>query len=890
MKNTILKITAALTAAAMSTAALPVLAADDGYADREYVVSEFVQSVGRNNLNGSDYVLSTFDDADDIDEEYRSDFARAVTQGLVKGYEDKTLRPKENVKRIEALAILARCLDGKLDDEGEAKVFTDVPEWAKDDIDKLSAAGIVLGYGDGTLGANDSITVKQVKLLTDRSDEVFNTTDVGDSFYGYINNKKFRNIQLSQTSYIDSKHGAIVSSQASWSTLSDVNDRVVADENEIIKKLMNGELTYEDGSAEQRVHDMLLCLKDTSEPTDNDKATLSALRERILSAKTMDELIKTSSEIYSETGINPIVSIDTEFDPETNYTCPSLSFATNPTAGYMSFYPAAKKAGKPYYKNAIKEYLESCGISFSDTDYEKAIELQCDISDGKNYMSEILLTYALRTMLDSDFTMDEFDAQLEKLLDEHPEVDSQTYELKENNDLICDPDKTDEAYGVSISDILSDCGYTDCYKIIFTQPSSEKSVKAMFDNDNLNAVKINALLTLNESFQYTLSDEETAALSDLQMLEFLIPMYIDGDDLSKGTTEILDLLDTDETEQTEQADDTEAADADGTDDTEYDLSTISSLLPNDVALIYCKYYYDDETSLAIQEIMYEIWQAYVDRFEKNEWMSDATKEKAISKIQNMIAVIGYPDNYSFPVIVSPEDGGTYMSNLININLDTRNTYIKACSDREFTRTIMSISPDTVNACYLLQLNSMNITAAIASAPIYDKNASKAANLGAIGAIIGHEVGHAFDTSGSEYDEAGRKVNWWTDEDKAYYEKLTQNFVEYYKRFEVVDDVVQDSSITISENMADFAGLQCVMDIIGDDPDAQREALESYATVWARLGTEKYLTDSQLLQDVHSSNNVRVDAVVASLDCFYELYDIDEDDAMYVAPEDRLKLW
>ena len=91
-------------------------------------------------------------------------------------------------------------------------------------------------------------------------------------------------------------------------------------------------------------------------------------------------------------------------------------------------------------------------------------------------------------------------------------------------------------------------------------------------------------------------------------------------------------------------------------------------------------------------------------------------------------------------------------------------------------------------------------------------------------------------------------------------------------------------------MADFAGMQCVMDIIGDDKEAQKEALESYARVWARLGTEKYVTDSRLMNDVHSSNNVRVDATVASLDQFYELYDVKEGDPMYIAPEDRLKLW
>ena len=107
---------------------------------------------------------------------------------------------------------------------------------------------------------------------------------------------------------------------------------------------------------------------------------------------------------------------------------------------------------------------------------------------------------------------------------------------------------------------------------------------------------------------------------------------------------------------------------------------------------------------------------------------------------------------------------------------------------------------------------------------------------------------------------------------------------------MVDGVVQDANITIGENMADFAALQIIMDIIGDDKEAQRECLEAYANLWAELGTVSYLTDSTMLSDVHASNVVRVNAVIASLDQFYELYDVKEGDAMYVAPEDRLRLW
>lgn len=230
MNKKIFKKLTAVIAAVTITAGIsvPVFSEEQSeYATREYVVSEFVQSVGRNNLTSSNYILSTFTDADNIASEYKSDITKAVTEGLLRGYEDKTIRPKENITRIEALAILSRCLDEKTSADAEAETsepieFNDVPEWAKADIDKLSQKNIVYGYGDGRIGADDNITVEQVKLLIDRTDEEFNTVDVGESFYGYSNNKLLRNAELSSASIFDAKHGVVMESKEAWSSFGDI--------------------------------------------------------------------------------------------------------------------------------------------------------------------------------------------------------------------------------------------------------------------------------------------------------------------------------------------------------------------------------------------------------------------------------------------------------------------------------------------------------------------------------------------------------------------------------------------------------------------------------------------------------------------------------------------
>lgn len=891
MKKKMFKKLTAVIAAVTITAGMlvPVFAeGQSDYATREYVVSEFVQSVGRNNLSSSSYILSTFADSENIDDEYKSDITKAVTEGLLRGYEDKTLKPKENITRIEALAILSRCLDEKSSNDTETVTnvpveFTDVPEWAKADIDKLSGKNIVFGYGDGRLGAEDNITVEQVKLLTDRTDEEFNTVDVGESFYGYSNNKLLRNAELSSTSIFDAKHGVVMESKEAWSSFGDIMKKINSDENEILEKLMSDELEYETGSAEQRVHDLLLCIKDAGEPKENDMALMKDLRNRIMGAESINELLNVSNEIFTETGVNPLLTVESAANPDTNIACPSISLSDIGSAGIISYREETEKAFETYYPQVMKAYMTACGIEVSDKDIENAVNVQGEMSKGVNYAKIIQKGLLIRQMYDSKFTAEMMSTELEKVFKEHPEINSETYDFNEGQSKaysISDADKV--LNNIKPSKILNDAGFNNYENIIFTNDSGIKEENKIFVETNLAALKINAIVKLGLTFSCPLNSEEEKVLDEFNNVYALVMTYAEGDKIPEYGKE--------EENGASTAADVLTGGAEDSILSTNNLTQLKQLLPHDIGLIYCDYYYSDEISEDVADMVNEIWDAYIARFKNNTWMEESTKENAIKKIENMIAVIGYPDNYNYPTIVPPAEGGTYFNNVVRVNIDKLNTTIRQCAEREFVREMMYMSPDTINACYIPEYNIINIFAGILNYPIYDKNASRAAKLGSIGVIIGHEIGHAFDNSGSQYDEVGRKINWWTENDSKEYGELIQHFVNYYKNFEVVDGVVQNSSITIGENMADFAGMQCVMDVIGDDKNAQKEALEAYARVWAQLGTEKYVTDSTFLLDVHSARNVRVDAVVASLDCFYELYDIKEGDAMYIAPEDRLRLW
>lgn len=858
------------------------------YATREYIVSEFVQSVGRNALEESEAILDMFSDEEKISAEYREDISRAIVGGILKGYEDRTIRPTEPVSRIEAMVMLARCVP-ELYASGDVIEFTDVPDWAKADIEYLSKAGLVKGYGDGTMGADDFITIEQVALLVERSDEALSTVAPGDSFYGYVNEKQFRNVTLADSNEIDPLHGAVIEKADVWSHFYDVYDSINADEMEILEKIVNGEVEIEKGSPEQRIRDMLECLQTASELNEADKKNISDMRSAIINANSMDEFLKVTADIYKLAGINVAFDIDFGLDKDTGVCYPIMSVAAVGEGGFLEF--REKTATSEYrdvYAALVSRYLQVLGAEFSNEDVQNAVKLQIDGAKDKDYVNEVLsyLAFAQMFGLTTDEEMKNEVAAITKrnsvFFDEKGNYigDYNVYDSKTK-------EEADAAFnGFDVCEELADYGFTNLEKIIIPAEKIVKNEKDIISEKNLPALKINALLRLQETLDIALTGEEDLLNSALNAFPMLTCLATTPAELAEAAM------------PAEQPDGSNNEVFEDTTGIEYDegplsavnLNQINNLLPNDIGIVYAKYYHDEESYYEVGDMIQEIADAYAKRFETNTWMSEETKENALKKLNNIIAVIGYPDNYTFPEITPVSEGGTLFSNVLSVRRHEVAEIIRANEEKEFIRTMMFMPPDEVNACYLPELNSVNIPCGILNAPFYDKNASKAAKLGSIGMILAHEIGHAFDKGGATRDENGCLNNWWTEADYTEFEKIQNEFVEYYNQFEVVDGVVQDANVTITENMADFAAMQVLMDIIGDDKEAQKECMEAYAKMWAKLGTVPYLTDHSLLSDVHAASVVRVNAVVSSFDQFYDIYGIEEGDPMYVAPEDRLRLW
>lgn len=326
----------------------------------------------------------------------------------------------------------------------------------------------------------------------------------------------------------------------------------------------------------------------------------------------------------------------------------------------------------------------------------------------------------------------------------------------------------------------------------------------------------------------------------------------------------------------------------------YWMSQTASALDWNYGLLYTENYCSKEAKEEVTQMVYDIIAEYKNIIGSQQWMSDTTKQAAIAKLDTLQVKVGYPDDFTYYLsleapITSKNDGGSLTSNAIAMN-QMYHAYELSLLGKPVDKTKWIATPQTINAFYDPSNNGISILAGIMQAPFYDANASEATNLGAIGVVIGHEISHAFDSSGSQYDANGNYNPWWTEEEYITYTDMCQNIIDYYDVFPSVETgSTVDGALTITENIADLGGMYAVTQIIGHDKDALQEAFVSYANMWAEKMTYEYAS-MLLMMDVHSPGRARVNAVLSSMDAFYEAFDIQEGDGMYVAPGDRVGIW
>ena len=323
-----------------------------------------------------------------------------------------------------------------------------------------------------------------------------------------------------------------------------------------------------------------------------------------------------------------------------------------------------------------------------------------------------------------------------------------------------------------------------------------------------------------------------------------------------------------------------------------DLDLTEGLLAPIYGRLYGKTYFSDASKKEVTGYVQLVLQHYRNELQQLDWLTPATKAMAIKKLDNMDINVGYPEAWPDYLdqlqVKSPKEGGVLINNTLDM-VALINTW-----DRQRIGTPVrkdywdEVLPQTINAFYTPTDNSINFSAAILQKPFFDPKADRETNLGGVGVVIGHEITHCFDNTGSKFDYLGRMRNWWQPADYEAFSKRQERISAYYSRFLLPDGTRVNGQQSLTENTADLGGMNTITQIIGHNPEALRRAYKNFAIIWRSKASDRYLQDE--LSDVHALPYVRVIGVLGSTDGFYEAYPVKPGDKMYVAPEDRVKLW
>ena len=315
----------------------------------------------------------------------------------------------------------------------------------------------------------------------------------------------------------------------------------------------------------------------------------------------------------------------------------------------------------------------------------------------------------------------------------------------------------------------------------------------------------------------------------------------------------------------------------------------SGVFSQPVGQYYAKKYFGEVARKDVTEMVQEIIEAYKERIAQNDILCPETKEKAILKLSTMKLKMGYPDKIDDiydKFFVNPRD--SLFKNLLGIfKVRLLDGIDKLNKPVDKTRWLMP--GHMVNACYDPTNNDITFPAAILQAPFYSVKQSRSANLGGIGAVIGHEISHAFDNNGAKCDENGNLNNWWTKEDFKKFNKKIKAMVAQFDGIELPFGKV-NGNLIVSENIADNGGMAVTLHVMKKTPNANYvEYFTNWARIWCQKATEQY-SALLLTVDVHGPVILRANIPPRNFPEWYEAFDVKPTDEMYIAPSKRIVIW
>ena len=329
-------------------------------------------------------------------------------------------------------------------------------------------------------------------------------------------------------------------------------------------------------------------------------------------------------------------------------------------------------------------------------------------------------------------------------------------------------------------------------------------------------------------------------------------------------------------------------------------STVSGWMGEALGQLYVEKYFPAAAKERMVNLVKNLQIALGERIDAQDWMSDETKAKAHEKLAAFYVKIGYPDKWQdySKLVIDPSK--TFFENSAEFHKFAWADEIEKKYKKPVDNTEWYMTPQTVNAYYNPTTNEICFPAGILQYPFFDMNADDAFNYGAIGVVIGHEMTHGFDDQGRQFDKEGNFADWWTPEDADKFKNNVQVIIDHFNGIEVLPGLYANGELTQGENIADHGGLmiayQAFKNATKDQPQEEKLGFTpdqrfflAYAAVWAgqiRDEEIRNLTKS----DPHSLGKWRVNGTLPHIDAWYDAFGIKEGDAMYIAPENRAKIW
>ena len=323
---------------------------------------------------------------------------------------------------------------------------------------------------------------------------------------------------------------------------------------------------------------------------------------------------------------------------------------------------------------------------------------------------------------------------------------------------------------------------------------------------------------------------------------------------------------------------------------------VNGVLGNAIGKMYCERYFPETSKQRMLTMVRNLQTALGERIEALDWMGEATKAEAKKKLADFHVKIGYPDKWKDYSKMQIDEDLMLFENLMNVSewnwLDALNRKVNKPVDKEEWH----MNPQTINAYYNPTTNEICFPAGILQPPFFDVEADDAQNYGAIGGVIGHEMSHGFDDQGCQFDLTGNQRNWWTEADKAAFDKRAAQLADYFSTIEVVNGKKVNGKQTLGENIGDNGGLHVALQALHntgnnsviDGFTADQRFFLGWARVWASNNREQYM-DMLLNQDVHSPNAARVNGALPQIDEWYDAFGIKKG-KLFIPKNKRIKIW